>query len=564
MDSTNVINPPLGAIDRTLRLINEDGDPATPPVPADGTSGRPYYKQTDGAVFDRPFRGSLADTLLGTEDGPDMRVDHEGSAAARVFLDDLSRELLDEFPAGDKGQYARIRRIDVFEPPYVPSGGTWTRYGMATVEVTAGIHQDHADGTERLLAERSVRFVLNEVSYAAQVHGPLYACKDIFWTHAPLGVHWGRAMAGDDAHLADHTTWTVSLPRAVPTSLDADLLWAYDDTSGVLWDSYYRDNVMADGFRIEDPWFRLLVYDDLKQGESTPLDPTESAQPWPFDWDLTSTVEDGHVTAPDDPLFDPPLQPNHSNLFQKMESLVPRCDDSPPFPYDIWKTVAVQGGPGIHYYVWASGSEFRENGAGEPKEFRDLTNGKTGFFFFDTRDGNAPLADGSNLTPPIELAGGTWGVRGLVYLNSRRFHAHDVVGPSRPFRSPGEPFQDLDADGVHDAGEYWVNLELTAPPTYNASADDAFGGGGSVVRNDRGPEEWKPAMIWGVLYNRGDFDSTGTGNYYGAVVAGESVVEGSAVMDSPHIYWDADLERDWPPPEWGLPRVLVTRWETDL
>ena len=71
-------------------------------------------------------------------------------------------------------------------------------------------------------------------------------------------------------------------------------------------------------------------------------------------------------------------------------------------------------------------------------------------------------------------------------------------------------------------------------------------------------------MVWGVLFNSGFFDSTGNGSYYGAVVVKKSVHESTAVMDSPDIYWDASLREDWPPAGWGLPNVLVTRWETDL
>jgi hypothetical protein len=150
----------------------------------------------------------------------------------------------------------------------------------------------------------------------------------------------------------------------------------------------------------------------------------------------------------------------------------------------------------------------------------------------------------------------------LIYLNAEEFHAHDVVGPAdRPFQSPGEPFQDLDQNGQWEAGERWVNLDL-ANGKYDGKAGDAYGG--SVMRNDRGPRFNGEAMIWGVLYNSGSFDSTGNGSYYGAVVVGDSVRESTAVMDAPDIYWDASLKEDWPPPEWGLPAVVVTRWETDL
>ena len=44
-----------------------------------GHGGR--SKQFDDALFESPYRGSWADTFLGTEDGPDIRID-DGTAQA--------------------------------------------------------------------------------------------------------------------------------------------------------------------------------------------------------------------------------------------------------------------------------------------------------------------------------------------------------------------------------------------------------------------------------------------------------------------------------------------------
>jgi len=31
------------------------------------------------------------------------------------------------------------------------------------------------------------------------------------------------------------------------------------------------------------------------------------------------------------------------------------------------------------------------------------------------------------------------------------------------------------------------------------------------------------------------------------------------------VLWNDGIRSgDWPPPEWGFPRVVATRWETDL
>jgi hypothetical protein len=30
-----------------------------------------------------------------------------------------------------------------------------------------------------------------------------------------------------------------------------------------------------------------------------------------------------------------------------------------------------------------------------------------------------------------------------------------------------------------------------------------------------------------------------------------------------NLYWDPNIRTNWPPPDWNLPRVIITRWQTD-
>src|SRR4029079_13122535 len=99
-------------------------------------------------------------------------------------------------------------------------------------------------------------------------------------------------------------------------------------------------------------------------------------------------------------------------------------------PYDVWKAVATSGEGDVRYFTWSSGTSFKENGFGTAQTFESLTDDQTGLFFFDTKDGVAPYtASGTpppadsylNLTPKIVINGGTWGVRGFVYLNAASF-----------------------------------------------------------------------------------------------------------------------------------------------
>jgi hypothetical protein len=412
-----------------------------------------------------------------------------------------------------------------------------------------------------------VKFALREIKYTDGIFGPVRTCEDIHWSKYKLGIHWGLAVAVDDTRYGNGDLLPGTLPRMPPTSATVDLLWAHDNDDN--WNSFYRDHVEAEGFKIEDPWFRSIATDDILDPSGYEI-PSDEPHPYPFVWDPDLGPQDGNMTSHDEDCNEDysGYAAHRASLFQRI--ITADCTAHPPFPYEQWKAVALAGGKNVHYYTWDSGSKFRENGTGDPTEFHELTNGKTGFFFFDTTDGNPPTV--ANLTPMIWLAGVDWGVKGFVYLNASAFHAHDVIAPTVQFRPPGEPFQDRNQNGVFDPSidnpEKWVNLNLNSISTlgpFRGDADDNFGSGSEPVWNDRGPPINAPAMVEGILYNNGDFDSRGTGNYYGAVVSARHFWPKSFVMDSPHIYWDASLaEEDWVPDVWGLPRVMITRWETDL
>ncbi len=71
-------------------------------------------------------------------------------------------------------------------------------------------------------------------------------------------------------------------------------------------------------------------------------------------------------------------------------------------------------------------------------------------------------------------------------------------------------------------------------------------------------------IVWGILYTNGYYDAKGNGVYYGTVISKLGIGELSPTAGTPDLYWDESLRDDWPPESWGLPRVMVTRWETDM
>src|SRR5262249_19778621 len=131
--------------DRTQRVFDADGDPNTPDVLADGTSSKPYFRQgltvdpnapTYLSFFDKPYRGSNTPAYMGSEAGPDMilqsnSLDPNASGTVDI-LDQINQTLFTDQP-----NTGRIQRIDIYAPPVIVVNGTPTRYGIATVKVTA-------------------------------------------------------------------------------------------------------------------------------------------------------------------------------------------------------------------------------------------------------------------------------------------------------------------------------------------------------------------------------------------------------------------------------------------
>jgi hypothetical protein len=544
--------PTAGVIDLTRREI-DDGDPSTPTHFQDGGTW-PRYKQNvdldfDGSddLFRRPFRGGPGDlrhALLGTKEGPDISID-AASPLARTYLDSFSEALVPAYPAGGAaGVRARISRIDLYAPPYVDLNGAWTRHGMATIAVEATILRT-VGGADQVLARRTVKAVLNEIPYYA-ARAPLQSGGPVTY-NGDLKVHWGPLLAAGTGDLSDPFDARIpaSHPRDLPGGLNVDLVWGHAQDG--LFLSY---KTHAEGGVVPDPWFRYF-------GTGPILDaPNASVQPEPY-------------VPPPDP--DDTVPADHSNLFQNLP-----LGAAANFNYDLWKQIATSKRRGLHYYVWVDGSSFSENGTGPEKTFVEITDGQEGVFFFDTRDRKAPEdGDGDgrydNLTPPIIVNGGTWGTRGLIYLNCERIQVKNVTGRPATFNAPGEVFQDKNPDGHFDpAVENWLNLTYptTLTDPFVLTADDALQDDGTMgtiaVRNRIGPTIDDNAAVWGIFFNSGTFDASGgNATFYGSVVAESGIVQTEPGTPAPDIYWDDRLPTEWPPATWTLPRVAVARWVTE-
>ncbi len=536
----------LADADRTLRMIDtdEDGDHDTlySAVP------KPEYKETTDLLFQKPYRGSDEDAFLGSEDGPDIRI------TSGTFLDALNAALQGTAagtpadPSPD-ATFGRITQIDVYSPPILElTPGIRTRYGVATIKVTAQKVRT-IGGADRVIAERSVKAVVNEINYPA-ADGPLSSCGELNWDNAFV-VRWGKASATtvSDFGINNNAIFTSRIRKGMPYGSGSPSNYFADVTDFNTW---YAD---ANGETIVDPWTKILsggTITDIGLADAYCTAPG-TQQPCP------RTA--GPVTWDAD---------EYSNIFQDQSGLA----GCPNFDYGLFKTVAQRGGSGIFYYTWDSAaSKFREAGSGAPKTFVEVTNGKPGFFFFDTTDSGPPnwgedgyMDDGDpiscdNCAPGLDINSSTgWGTGPdvFMYLNVDYFRTTGAgsMGYTRTFNAPGEPYFDTDGDGAYDGTEPHVELTYS---TTNADAGFVVGAGGT--RDDTGPDipNVSDVILHGIMYLSGTFDAGANGKYYGAMIAHHIDVGSTVDM----WFNEKIIKNAWPPADSPVPKVYVTLWEVE-
>jgi hypothetical protein len=552
MGDVNLMQPTVAVMDRTRRHIDLDGAGPLAAVPADGSTAWPLYKvdvdrdgDSNDDIFDKPYRAALGDMFVGTADQPDVSMDRAWSSATATFLDDLADKIMPGFPAGAAGILARIKEIKIYGPPYVHAGaGAWTRYGVATVSTRVQILRNPGATDEQIMADRTMTAVLNETPFGG-VFGPLHSCDELGWNNA-FKVHWGPATAGTTANLptGPGNGMSLSIPRDLPPSPRLDTLHGHLDTLGNTdWTLLVTK---LEGKTIDDPWFRFFAGLDVQN------------------WSALSSPQ-VHAPGTDDQ--------DESNRFQNYPNMA--C---PEFKYETWKSIARSGGSDVHYFAWHTGMSFRENGTGDSTPFETLTDGKTGLFFFDTEDGLAPHdLDASNvagnLTPEIKISGGNYGTSGFLYVNTKMWRVQGSPGRPATFTFPGEPFRDKNENGVRDTGEAQINLNyasvtdidspliVDATDTYDTSVPPPSTP--APVWNSKGPSFSHDAIVWGILYISGQFDASGTPYYNGSVVTYAGTETGAKTPGTAELYWDPSLKDNWPPPDWNLPRVIITGWQTN-
>jgi hypothetical protein len=524
------------------------------------------YRTGTDDLFQKPYRGSPGVSLQGTSDHPDVRVSSTGSSAEQAYLTTVNNTLFPSFPAVKTR--ARILQIDVFGPPIVAIAGQNVRYGIGTILVRAGIFENAGSASERQVAEKVIRAVLNEVPYAGP-GGPLQSCTTLA-TSGNFEAHWGRVTASTaldfpnnlDGKVDSGMPWK-DYSRFITRDMNLDGTMSPlvvgtaspDDQDGN--GQYDFDEWVASG-NMEDPWVAYGSQGDTTRNGSamSPGCAGQNCQPMPF-YQSPSTLT---------------FNNDHSNLVKNISN-----NTCPLFRYQFWKNLARSGIPNLHYYAWDGGSSaYREGGTGPPVSFITATNGKNGLFFFDTTDGIAPHddnGDGSaeNLPPQIQISGGSYQVQGFIYLNANFRTTGNGSSPGTlEMPAPAEPWIDSNGSGLFDTGDYFLDLTYAGSPSGVTWAKTGMLQEG-VTGTRQDPSRDAAAAgkyaadvnMYGVFYIAGQYDAAGNWIYFGSVVTNEGIA--TSLVGTPRVYFDERLIKDaWPPPSLHLPRTMITRWETDM
>jgi Tfp pilus assembly protein PilX len=564
--STGYLVPTVGNVDRALRVFDNDANPGTARVQGvSGDATRPIYKDstlTTSPIFDRPYRSALANTFLGVETGADASFPTAGPdlVVSAAHLTTINNTLFPNFPKPDLR--ARISRIEVYGPPSASIGGALTRLGVATIKVTAGVFMYPGTVNERQIATRVVKAVVNEIPVPGPV-GPLQSCSNLGYTGS-FEIHWGTGSALAAADLPSNLNSKV--PTGLPYALNDPGTYYTDATPHNL--ATWAADAAINNNPIEDPWFKFI-----SGGSITSLSPaTSNPQPYP----VSPYPGDGTTS--------------HSNIFQ---NTVINC---PAFDYNLWKSIAQGGNRGNYYYTYGSSNPgtntttYKLDGTGTAETFAAATSGKSGIFFFDTRDGQPPRGLYSDTYPTTNLTPGTsinssdnWdGLVGFAYLNTATFQTTGSggMGVLRTLIPPGEPidgsgFVNLQYPGTL-TGTYIVRNGAVAGGSYYDTAtttryctDADVCTAGTYSPSTTGPK-YDPiglpfqttTVLDGVMYNSGTFTASGNAVYFGSFVAQQGVLDGSG---DPGFYFDESLVKgNWPRKGMNMPRVIISSWQTGL
>ncbi len=435
----------------------------------DGASiGR--YKPGGARLFDKPHKATFQDRFWGTEETADVWINNTKLAAAATaeqqqWLNELNKTLFNgDYSAG------RITEIRVYAPPF--TGGELQdgfykstkgiRLGLCTIAVTATKCRNDSDADpctdaspdSRVIARRTVRIVISEWPFPGP-SGPVQTNANL-GTNGNVQVHWGQITATGTMKLKRpfgslpwHDAYdTVNYQYGYYDPAVPDTGWDSNPASGDFRVKFNWMHALA-GKTLDDPWYQARTRGDFTgDGAAGP--------PVAYRYDLPELdlydVSGGNTEV--------------RAIFQSQTKDDPEDFKSvlfPKFDYNFWKDTALTGDDqdNVFYLSWVKDDLFKDKDGNEKtvEKWINVAGGaKSGFYFFDTQNGQNPQNDGPGiLTPAISVKGNPFQAQGFIYLNTEQWDsAGGAKGVDGFYAAPGEPFKDIGFWQIDEVTGDWV------------------------------------------------------------------------------------------------------------
>lgn len=378
-------------------------------------------------LFDRPYRPAPQNRFYGTENTADLEFTRDNAATQLAALNTA-------LFGADSRTAGRIEEIRVYAPPMIGAtlnaNNFWEggeRYGLATIMVRAEKWSRATGGT--LLSRRTVRIVVGE--FPLPIPGGPIQTQATMNYNGNFNVFWGDITAFNNLTSGGSALPASSFPWANPYERPA-FERGYDEN---IWPVGTGTNWLNElvGKTYQDPWFgsRSRGTNVLCSGV------------------CGTYAQNSNDTALSFSAFE--FQTTNTYPVSKLVTF-------PHIDYDTWKRIAIagKGMKGVNYFTYDSDSGgFKKNGQGvaHPAAYWVNTLGGArlgaGIYFFDTRDGQRPRTDGSNLTPALSWNSSDmdspFRMEGFIYFNAASYGTTGMGNccPAALYNMPPEIYRDI-------------------------------------------------------------------------------------------------------------------------
>jgi len=530
--------------------------------------------------------------------------------------------------------------------PATPTNPNNSAYGICTALVTVQMcGPPSGNKAGKILSTRYIRGIISDINYS--VSGEALDVDGDVGTKGAGRYHWGlmktTSTLSDNNSNHINAGGAYYADKTGHVGYWHSMMMTYDHSTGTA--SFPNSSVM-NGANLSDPWvlYRALGSVSLLGGATCttpgsgvvpaggtsiipyPMTPTGDPSNYTCDLAYNSTSNAvvlksiwGNCRECTANVSDPVCGVNAANCTPKAPDSsrwaagnyynIWGCDPSVAFAtsfrgYSYWKRVIIaatqQGGgstnANVHYLVPGgysssnSASKCSSGQWGPPgdstncNDFCGWTDGKVGFWFFDTTDGQIPKMNGNNLASGDQCTG-QYSSEGFIYYCAQSITFHGNGKGSFKVNYPGEPlWENRDPqfkylmDGYFDdyttinGTKVYVDrfLNLQYPPTVSSGQPPESGYivnptyassalGLSAGWDQYGPLNIVSGIFHGIFYTTGYFWVTGNEAFYGSLMVWNNSFQSNG---TPDIWFDPKLS--YGQMVTGLPNSYIEQILTDL